>query len=607
MCNLFSLFNKRAFIYSIFVAFWAVLFAPSIQLYAQELELTAEVDKNKLTLEDSIYLKIIALGSQNSPAPQLPPLPDFRVRSGGTSSSTQIINGNISASSAHTFILTPKKAGEFIIGPATLSKDGKTYKTEPIKVTVSEPSRESREESLAYVEASLSNKNPYVGEQLIYTFKFYRKTGVQNLNLDTPYDQLKFRKDSLGKTRNYEQNINGVIWKVLELPIAYFPTQEGSTEIPPAILEMDILVRSSRPSRQSPLDEIFDNPFFRSRRQIQHKILRTRNFKVSVKPLPKSTVPLENFSGLAGQFQLSAELGKSELETGDTTTLTIAITGTGNIEEANIGLKGVSENFKVYSDQPVFEKTIQDQKLGGKKTFKFALVPLKPGKLLIPPISLSYFDPEKERYETIRTQALYISSIKSQDEEKIEKDSVKDFSNQTDSIKKNIKILGEDIFPIHIHLEDFTNKKISGQDKILYLAFIIFPIVLFVLASRHSNFLRRSNADPKFFKSRQAYKIVQQRMDNLGTITEPKLFVAELSHLLKEYIGNKFQFTGASLTSKEAEILLNETNLGNEIRKSAFQLLEKLETLQYSSATDISRDDLLEESRHLLGVMEKRK
>ncbi|PIQ98829.1 MAG: hypothetical protein COV66_13070 [Nitrospinae bacterium CG11_big_fil_rev_8_21_14_0_20_45_15] len=599
------LLNSRPIV---FLIIFAVLFFCSIpRLYAEEITLSAEVDKNRLTLEDSIYLKITAHGAQNTPQPQLPPLPDFRVRTGGTSSSTQIINGSISTRSTHSFILTPTKAGTFTLGPATMKVDGKLYKTKPIQINVTPATAESKAEAPAYVEAHVSKTNPYIGEQVLYIFKFFRKTGVQNLNLDTPYDQLKFRKETLGKTQNYDQNIDGVVWKVLELPIAYIPMQEGAAEIPPAILEMDLLYRSNRaPSRRSPMDDIFDNPFFQSRAQIQHKVLQTRAFNLNVRPLPKTGKP-ENFSGLVGNIQLSAELGKAELEVGDTTTLTLAITGTGNIDQANLELKDISENFKIYADQPVFEQTIQNQKMGGRKTFKFALVPLKPGKLLIPPVFLSYFDPSKERYKTIQTQPIYLTSKPAKEIQEASKESMKDFSAQTESRENNVKILGEDIFPIHLNADDFEDQSISGRDKMGSLVLIILPVLLFIIAGKHSNHLRRRKLDPDYFKRQGAYKQARQRLDQITSIETSKLFVSELSHILREYIGNKYQFTGATLTSKEAENLLENASIESDIKLATCRLLERFEALQFSPGTDISKESLLEESVKLLDEMERKK
>ena len=63
---------------------------------------------------------------------RVPELPDFDVLMGpslATSSSTQIINGNVSSEVAYTFtyILMPKKEGTYNIGPASIKVKGANY------------------------------------------------------------------------------------------------------------------------------------------------------------------------------------------------------------------------------------------------------------------------------------------------------------------------------------------------------------------------------------------------------------------------------------------------------------------------------------------------
>ena len=54
---------------------------------AEEIRLSATVDKNQLTLEDTVELSLTVHGANNPSVPNLPPLPNFRVRSAGTQSS----------------------------------------------------------------------------------------------------------------------------------------------------------------------------------------------------------------------------------------------------------------------------------------------------------------------------------------------------------------------------------------------------------------------------------------------------------------------------------------------------------------------------------------
>ena len=64
----------------------------TLPAWGGNVQVLATVDRNVITLEDSLQLSITIQGTQNTSPPELPSLPDFRISSSGTSSSTQIIN-----------------------------------------------------------------------------------------------------------------------------------------------------------------------------------------------------------------------------------------------------------------------------------------------------------------------------------------------------------------------------------------------------------------------------------------------------------------------------------------------------------------------------------
>jgi hypothetical protein len=134
-----------------------------IQSFSSDIQLTTSVDKNILTIEDSIELSINISGIRNPPIPKLPPLSKFIVRSTGTKSSTQIINSNMQVSTTHKYLLIPKYEGHFTIDSVVMNLSGSTYQSEPIKLTILKPnSTKSAENRSVYTETSISKSNPYI-------------------------------------------------------------------------------------------------------------------------------------------------------------------------------------------------------------------------------------------------------------------------------------------------------------------------------------------------------------------------------------------------------------------------------------------------------------
>ena len=109
---------------------------------ADDLSLTATVDRTRVGLEDQLTLTISASGSgfESLPEPELPALDNFDVLGTHQSSSSQfsIVNGKVSSSKTIDFMyyLSPRQAGTWKIGSAKLKYRGKTYTTEPIQVEV---------------------------------------------------------------------------------------------------------------------------------------------------------------------------------------------------------------------------------------------------------------------------------------------------------------------------------------------------------------------------------------------------------------------------------------------------------------------------------------
>ncbi|WP_054692980.1 BatD family protein [Desulfosarcina cetonica] len=179
------------------------------------------------------------------------------------------------------------------------------------------------------------------------------------------------------------------------------PVKSGTLTIEPAVLQVGLLRRSRRPSPFAGMDAFF------GRGEMTTRMLQSDPLTVTVRDLPARPSGVK-FSGLVGRFDIQAKLDKSDLPVGDSATLTVAISGTGNIMDAAPPAIPVPADFKSYADNP--EESIQKGANGysGSKTFRTALVPVQAGKFRIKPITLSYFDVAAGTYRIVATPALDI-------------------------------------------------------------------------------------------------------------------------------------------------------------------------------------------------------
>ena len=586
-------------IHGIFLATCLIIFTV-LSAHAEEISVTASVDKTELTLEDSVNLSIVVKGLKDSDPIPLPPIDGFKVHSRGKSSAVQIINGDMYSLTRFTYRLVPTKTGTIEIDSIKVRLDGKNYSTEPITLKVTEAVGSiSKSETPAYVQAIVSNEQPYINEEVTFTIRLFQRVDAQILDLEL--DLKDFRQEDLGKPKRYNRVINGVEYLVTDISSAIFPIKTGTIEIPPAILDVELRYQERGKTSTDPFDIFNNGPFSNRRIRTEHKALRTRTIYLKVQPLPEKNKP-ENFTNLIGQFNISANLSKSEIDVGDTSTLTIKIFGQGNINDVKFDQPDLSDQFKVYPDKPEFKKWMQNNRISGQKSYNFALVPLKEGIKKIPPFTLNFFDPDKKEYVKLSSKPLELTALPSKSEE-----SFKVVESETQMKSPSVKILGEDIFPIHTRLRDFESNQIKNIQLPGYAIALIAPALLFMGLAylyRHREQLKNDSA---FSRNRIAFKQAKQQLDELSSsnTNDQKYLAGELSRILREYVGNKLNLQGNAFTSHEVESKLKGNIFKDEQIVSIKNLLEKYESMQFSPNAEEKHEKLIEESRVTVMELEK--
>jgi len=172
-------------------------------LAAADVSVSLKLDRNKTMLTDSVSMVVKVSGSRSSGQPVIKGLEPFDVSSRGTSSRVEIINNKVNAGIEYSYLLMPKKAGTFRIGPAELKVKGTVVQSNTESLTIIEPARSAGEDrGPLFLSAGLSSHDVYVEEQVIYSLKLYRRSAVSNISLSLPEaEHLSFKQ--LGKPAEY--------------------------------------------------------------------------------------------------------------------------------------------------------------------------------------------------------------------------------------------------------------------------------------------------------------------------------------------------------------------------------------------------------------------
>ena len=568
-------------------------------------EVTAWVDKNKATLEDQIVLTVSISGYHHYDAdPQLPALPDFEVTEGGSSSRTEIVNGRFRSSREYTFLLTPKREGEFTVGPVVVQSRGRSYQSQPIQVKILPADVQEGESLPAYVTQEVDVHDPYVRQQVVYTFRFFHKNEVLDARWEPPSFQ-GFWVEDLGREKSYETIQGGERYSVTEIKKALFPTSEGTSEIPPSTLACKIVVRGALGSRSLFEDDFFSSPLLGRTAQAANKTLRTKPIRLEVRPLPADGRP-ETFQGLVGSFDIEARVSELELHTGDSTTLTVTVSGAGDLRDLVSFPPEEIAGFKVYPDKPSLDLKAEGDLVRSSRVFKKALVPLQEGPLQIPALELVYFDPQRGAYRSTATAPVAVMVAKGEQPDSVHLVQ----SPGAPGTKSSIQVLGRDILPIHTGLAGADTQVPHGAALLLYLSAFLLPPFAYLATYVVKRRKRMLAGDPLLVRKKAAKKKADgelKRAKKFKDGNEPE-FYRQLGRTIKSLVGDKLSLSALAYTQAEIGRCLEEHGLKEDVVQRVQQFLQELEYCQYASSQvePARRESLLHTAKELVNILDRR-
>jgi len=148
-------------------------------LFAQ-VQFEATVSKNTLGINERLRIDFTMNEDGDNFSP--PAFEGFRVVGGPNQAvSYSWINGKKSFNKSFSYFLMPLKKGPAIIKPASIEIDGKIYKTNPVKVTVTNAVQEEvnpyypqqKTGEGIHLVAEISKTNPYINEPITVVYKLY--------------------------------------------------------------------------------------------------------------------------------------------------------------------------------------------------------------------------------------------------------------------------------------------------------------------------------------------------------------------------------------------------------------------------------------------------
>ena len=310
---------------------------------AQDVSARAYLSTNQVGVGQQFVLNVEVSGTQGvDQDPELPDMTAFSVYLGsGSSSSVQMSGGRTSIRLTIQYRFQATRAGTFTIDPIEVRAGGGAFATEPLTLTVSDapvpqgPSRRARVRASRgigpddlFVEAVPSRLRVYENQPVVVDYRIFTRVNVSSYSITQLPSAAGFwveeyppvREPVIGHTvRNGQQYTTATIRKV-----ALFPTGSGSRTLEPLGIEAQVRVRRSA---FDPFEDFF------GRGSLLNSTLSTaaasRPVEIEVLPLPGERPA--DFTGFVGDLHVTATLDRDSVQVSDAVTLTVVVSGSGNL------------------------------------------------------------------------------------------------------------------------------------------------------------------------------------------------------------------------------------------------------------------------------------
>ena len=565
-------------------------------LYAQ-VEFKAVPSKTRLGVNERLRIEFVMNEDGDNFVP--PSFDGFRAQGPSQMISNSWINGRRTFSKSYTYLLIPTSRGEFTIGQASIEIDGKTYKTSPIKITVTDAvklddpvaqARQSAAEGIHLV-AEISNTNPYINEPVSVVYKLYVSPTSSVTNFYET-ESPKFNDFWSQTDRVDPQNIKvqkGTFkgeeyrYVVLQRTVLY-PQKSGRLELEPLMLNVTMEVPTGR--RGGLGFQMYDK---------EDKIVSSGKKYINVKVLPEAGRP-DDFTGAVGNFDFKVTPSKTQLDAGESLQLDVTVSGKGNLKLFTLPKPVVPSALEMYDPEHKEDISVPLSGMNGKVSDIYTIVPQNKGKYPVNALSFSYFNPATGKYKTITSQEIMID---------VTGEAVASASGTGQKTKQAVTAKGQFRF---VELE--TKLLAKGRQDffgsglfygLLFLPFLLIPVIVIIRKKKEAY-----DSDVVGSKIRQSNRLARKYLSaakkQLGN-KEP--FYVALEKALHNFLKAKLTIETSEMSKPNIQELLLSRNASPETVNDFIKIMNNCEFARYAPSSNVAMQQDYNNAIAVITALEK--
>jgi hypothetical protein len=367
-----------------FVAFFLALLTTS----PSWAKLTATADRTLLDSNETLQLTVRFDAQVLSSEPNFDVLQrDFKILSNNRQQQYSMINGRTESYTDWKLTLQPKRIGRLLIPSIKFKKDI----SDAVEITVRKASPSNATGQPVYTETLIDKSAVYLQEQLLLTHRLYTSIQLTDLSIE----ELVIPGAIVQKSgqNQFRKRIGNRDYIVVEMAYAVFPQTSGKLDIPAIGISAYQVGNNSQ------------NSFFRSRGNQLIRNTQSKIIDVMAKPAHIDADQWMPSSQLQLNQQWSSSLDQLVVGEPITRTITISAKGLTGSQILPLSLKP-SGDYKVYPDQAQLDEQVGSDGVTGIRRESLALVPNRQGEIVLPEISVRWWDTVNQRMQTATLEAI---------------------------------------------------------------------------------------------------------------------------------------------------------------------------------------------------------
>jgi hypothetical protein len=389
------------------------------------------------------------------------------------------------------------------------------------------------------------------------------------------------------------KEVNGVPYRVFLLRRrALFPLRSGKLTIEPT--EVDVVASS--------------NPFGGGRKS--HRV--SQPLELEVLPLPAGAPPGFDSTNV-GNWKMSLATnppsnGTVQTQLGTPVTVDLTIEGTGSFKNLALPKMPTVRGLHIFDPTTTDKAGVHNGRFGGKRTLEYIASPEQTGSFEIPPITLSYFNPDSKSYETAKTAPLHIEVAAGAG------GSVAAPGPNAVSQPSQVSVLSNagQLKPIHT-LTDSHRLTFVGEPlhrRSFFLPLLAAPWALYFLLVGAGAIRQRSGIEDPSKRMRGAQSRARRRFKGAEALLESgdsAAYYGMVAKALNDYLSDKLGCSAAGLTRQDLSLTLTTAGATAPSVAQVLAVLEACDQGRFAPGAQDARRKVLDDGAAAVEALESQK